>query len=104
METANEFIARNTLPEFFEALGGKLVHEEFITNRNNTGYNNWVVAYQKIIEDYGLDKARVVDLVREHLFNQPYNTQREGLINALYVASEGRISKKDAIRLVTQTC
>ena len=104
METANEFIARNTLPEFFEALGGKLVNEEFITNRNNTGYNNWVVAYQKIIEDYGLDKARVVDLVREHLFNQPYNTQREGLINALYVASEGRISKKDAIRLVTQIC
>ena len=104
METANEFIARNTLPEFFEALGGKLVHEEFITNRDNTGYNSWVVAYQKIIEDYGLDKARVVDLVREHLFNQPYNTQREGLINAIHVASEGKISKKDAIRLVTQIC
>ena len=102
METANEFVARNTLPEFFEALGGELAYKEFMVSRNNTGYNSWVVAYQKIIEDYGLDKQRVVDLVREHLFEQPYNSQREGLINAIYVAAEGRLTKKEAIRLVTQ--
>ena len=102
METANEFVARNTLPEFFNALGGKLVHKELMENRNNTGYNNWVLAYQKIIEDYGLDKEKVLSVVREHLFNEPYTEQKEGLVKALVVNSGGRISQKMAINLVTQ--
>lgn len=100
MELANEFIARNTLPDFFVALGGELINKELITNRNNTGYNRWVLAYQKIIEDYGLDKEKVVSLVKEHLFNEKYDTQREGLVNALVVASEERINKRTAISLV----
>lgn len=100
MELANEFVARNTLPEFFNALGGELANKELMINRNNTGYNRWVLAYQKIIEDYGLDKEKVVSLVKEHLFNEKYDTQREGLENALVIASEGRISTKDAMSLV----
>lgn len=100
MELANEFIARNTLPEFFEAMGGKLTNKELMITRNNTGYNRWVLAYQKIIEDYGLDKEKVVSIVKEHLFNETYDTQREGLVNALVVASEGRINKRTAISLV----
>ncbi len=104
METANEFVARNTLPEFFGALGGTLVHTELMTDRSNTGYNRWVIAYQRIIDNYKLDKRKVVEMVKDHLFNQPYDSQREGLVNALYVVSGGRISKKEAIRLVTQIC
>ena len=104
METANEFVARNTLPEFFGALGGALVHTELMTDRSNTGYNRWVIAYQRIIDNYKLDKRKVVEMVKDHLFNQPYDSQREGLVNALYVVSGGRISKREAIRLVTQIC
>lgn len=100
MELANEFVARNTLPEFFGALGGELVNKELTVNRNNTGYNRWVLAYQKIIDDYGLDKGKVVYLVQEHLFNERYDTQRDGLANALYVTSHKRISMKDAYLLV----
>lgn len=100
MELANEFVARNTLPEFFEAMGGELINKDLMVNRNNTGYNRWVLAYQKIIEDYGLDKEKVVSLVKEHLFNGKYDTQREGLENALVIASGGKISTKEAIQLV----
>lgn len=100
MELANEFVARNTLPEFFEAMGGELINKDLMVNRNNTGYNRWVLAYQKIIEDYGLDKEKVVSLVKEHLFNEKYDTQREGLENALVIASGGKISTKEAIQLV----
>lgn len=100
MELANEFVARNTLPEFFNALGGELANKELMISRNNTGYNRWVLAYQKIIKDYGLDKEKVVSLVKEHLFNEKYDTQRYGLENALVIASEGRISTKDAMSLV----
>lgn len=100
MELANEFIARNTLPEFFEAMGGELTNKELMVTRNNTGYNRWVLAYQNIIEDYGMDKEKVVSIVKEHLFNEPYDTQREGLVNALVVASEGRMNKRTAISLV----
>lgn len=104
METANEFVARNTLPEFFGALGGELVNKELMITRNNTGYNGWVLAYQKIIEDYGLDKEKVLSIVRDHLFNEPYTKQKGGLVKALAEASNGRISLKQAISLVTQIC
>lgn len=104
METANEFVARNTLPEFFTALGGELANKELMINRNNTGYNPWVLAYQKIIEDYGLDKEKVLSIVKEHLFNEPYTKQKDGLVKALVEASKGRITLKQAITLVTQIC
>ena len=81
-------------------MGGKLTNMELMITRNNTGYNRWVLAYQKIIEDYGLDKEKVVSIVKEHLFNETYDIQREGLVNALVVASEGRINKRTAISLV----
>lgn len=104
METANEFVARNTLPELFTALGGELKNKELMVDRNNTGYNPWVLAYQKIIEDYGLDKEKVLSVVKDHLFNEPYTKQKDGLINALVEAGEGRINKTEAKILVTQIC
>ena len=101
METANEFVARNTLTEFFEALGGDLGHRELMENRDNTGYNRWVLAYQKIINDYGLDKAKVVLSVQDYLINEPYTKQKEGLVKALVENSEGKIGKKLAASLVS---
>lgn len=102
MELANEFVARNTLPEFLRTLGGRLINTELTISRNNTGYNEWVLAYQKIIEDYGLDKAKIVEQVKEHLFNKPYTDQKDGLANALVMASGGNLKKREALSLVSK--
>lgn len=102
MELANEFVARNTLPEFMETLGGRLINTELTISRSNTGYNRWVVAYQKVIDDYGLDKTTVVEQVREHLFGQSYADQKNGLANALVKASGGNLKKREALSLVAK--
>lgn len=83
MELANEFVARNSLPEFYEAMGSKIQHPEFIHNRQSTGYNRYVRNYCTIIEKTGADYDKVLKEVREYLFNQPYDTQETGLVDAL---------------------
>lgn len=100
MELANEFVARNTLDQFFEALGGKLKHTELMRDRDNTGYNPWVVKYQKTIDDYGMDQASVVKDVQEYLFTKDYKTQDTGLAEALMKNSSGKLSYKEAIEIV----
>lgn len=83
MELANEFVARKTLPEFYEGVGGEMQHHEFMDNRQSTGYNTWVRNYCKAIEQTGADADGVLAAVREHLFTQPYTEQMKGLTNAL---------------------
>lgn len=83
MELANEFVARKTLPEFYESIGGKMQHPEFMDDRRSTGYNRWVRNYCKAIERTGADAEKVLSSVRNHLFTQPYDEQKTGLINAL---------------------
>ena len=102
MELANEFVSRNTVDQFFRDLGGKLKHTELMTNRENTMYNPWVVKYQKAIEDYGLDKAKVVEYVQDYLFNKDYKTQDIGLANALMKNSDGKLTYKEAEEIVTK--
>lgn len=70
VELANEFIARNTLHEFYGAFGSAVQHPEFITNRTNTSYNEMVRNYQLVIEKTGLDKQKDVDKVKKYLFNE----------------------------------
>ena len=100
MELANEFVARNTLDQFFEALGGKLKHTELMKDRDNTSYNPWVVKYQKAIDDYGMDQTKVVKDVQEYLFNKDYKTQRTGLAEALMNNSDGKLTFKEANEIV----
>lgn len=99
MEMANEFISRNTLPEFFEAFGSKVQFPELMIDRKKTGYNNWVVNYQNIISKTGLKKETVVEKVKNYLFNEPYDQQKTGLANALSgaVKKDGKtkLSKSD---------
>ena len=102
MELANEFVARNTLDQFFEALGGKLKHTELMKDRDNTGYNPWVKKYQKAIDDYGMDQAKVVKDVQEYLFNKDYNTLDEGLTKALMNNSDGKLTYKEAHKIVEE--
>lgn len=100
MELANEFVARNTLDQFFEALGGKLKHTELMKDRDNTSYNPWVVKYQKAINDYEMDQAKVLKDVQEYLFNKDYKTQEEGLTKALMNNSDGKLTFKEANEIV----
>lgn len=83
MELANEFVARKTLPEFYESFGGKMQHPEFMDNRVSTGYNAMVRNYCKVIELTGADAGKVLETVREFLFTQPYTKQKDGLVEAL---------------------
>lgn len=100
MELSNEFVARNTLDQFFEALGGKLKHTDLMKDRDNTGYNPWVKKYQKAIDDYGMDQTKVVKDVQEYLFTKDYKTQRTGLAEALMNNSDGKLTFKEANEIV----
>lgn len=83
METANEFVARKTLPELYQKIGGSMKYPRFMSDRDNTGYNNWVVKYQKAIADNNLDEAKVLKTVKKGLFEGDYRQQKQNLINGL---------------------
>lgn len=84
MELANEFVARNTLPEFYAKMGSTSTpHTEFIKNRASTGYNAMVTNYDHVISTLGLDKDKVLESVKKHLFNDKYTEQKDGLISGL---------------------
>ena len=108
MELANEFVARKTLPEFYKAVGGKMQHPEFMNNRSSTGYNRWVRNYCKAIERTGADADKVLEAVREHLFTQSYDDQKNGLINALlqggaHTSSGTKIGKRTCSEIVRES-
>lgn len=106
MELANEFVARNTLDEFYGAFGVDVQHKEFITNRSSTGYNRMVRNYAKIVEKTGLENKDVVDKVKKHLFEEKYNNQNKGLTNALDGAkkSDGKKLTKTEINKLVKAC
>ncbi len=83
METANEFVARKTLPKLYQKIGGSMKYPRFMSDRDNTGYNNWVVKYQKAIADNNLDEAKVLKTVKKGLFEGDYRQQKQNLINGL---------------------
>lgn len=83
MELANEFVARKTLPEFFEALGGELKAKELVTNRVSTGYNRMVRNFDALIDATGADRNTVTQTVQKALFENRYDRQKQGLVNAL---------------------
>ena len=100
MELANEFVSRNTLPDFIESLGGKLQHKELMTDRGSTGYNTMVRNYDQLIEWCGADKKSVVESVSKHLFEASYKEQMKGLIDAISEHSEYKL--KEVRQLVSQ--
>ena len=96
MELANEFVARNTLPEFYESFKSKLQHPEFIDNRASTGYNTWVRNYCTLINFTKANFPGVLDRVKHELFEGNYNEQARGLVKAL---KENKAVKPDGTRL-----
>lgn len=106
MELANEFVARNTLDEFYAAFGSKVQCPELITNREKTGYNRMVRNYQNIVGKTGLDKEKVVGDVKKHLFDEAYTDQKNGLTKALEGAKkkDGTKLKKAEINSLLEEC
>ena len=104
MELSNEFVARNTLTDFYNVFDSELQFPEFTRNRTSTGYNTMVRNYSKIIEKTGLDLSNVVDKVKDGLFNKEYSTQKNVLIKSLEGAKKtngNAITKAELRRLVT---
>ena len=84
MELANEFVARKTLPEFYKILGCPATpHPQYMQSRASTSYNRMVTNYDYVIKKLGLDAKKVLDAVREHLYEKPYCDQKNGLIDGL---------------------
>ena len=108
MELANEFVARKTLPEFYEGVGGKMQHPEFMADRQSTGYNTWVRNYCKVIELTGANAEKGLSAVREHLFSQSYAEQEAGLVNALMqsgaLKADGTKLKKSEVKRIVKGC
>lgn len=108
MELANELVSRNTLPEFYEACGGKMQHTCFQTDRRSTGYNTMVRNYCKLIEKTGASTDNVLRDVRQYLFNEHYSQQSDGLVEALQkngaVKSGGTKLKVMEIKRLVKGC
>lgn len=99
MELANEFVARKTLPLFYEVLGcAKTPFSKFMVSRNSTGYNTMVTNYQHVITKLGLDEAKVLSAVQKNLFENNYDWQLNGLVKGL---ESGGIKRKDGEILLT---
>ncbi len=68
-ELANEFVSRNTLPEFMYSLGGKLNHTELMDTRDNTAYNEKVKNYGYLITRVNGNKEKVLEGVIDYVLN-----------------------------------
>lgn len=109
MELANEFVARKTLPEFYQKLGcGETPQPQFITNRNSTGYNRMVNNYDFVIQRLGLDADKTLAAVRESLYNEAYTQQqtglKKGLVDGGIKHADGSKAKKSELYGILQRC
>lgn len=100
MELANEYVSRKTLPQFMEAIGGKLNNKSLISDRPSTGYNQWVKNYEILTKWAKCDEGKVLDSVKDYLINGSYKTQITGLVNAIRKTSSYQLSDQDVKELV----
>ena len=110
MELANEYIARQTLPDFYRALGvEKMPFPELMASRASTGYNRMVKNYDGVISLLNLDKDKVTASVMDGLFNgREYNKQKESLVQGLLDGglrfANGAKPKKGEVNKILSEC
>lgn len=109
MELANEFVARKTLPEFYQKLGcSETPQPQFMTNRNSTGYNRMVNNYDFVIQRLGLDADKTLAAVRESLYNKAYTKQqtglKKGLVDGGIKHADGSKAKNPELYGILQRC
>ena len=85
MEMMNEFVARKTLPEFYNALGVKdMPHKEFVEYRKSTAYDYKVKSFELVIDRLGLDKNAAIESAKKGLFEtNSYKHQQATAVRAL---------------------
>ena len=86
METANEYIARETMDEFYNALGVEMPAsaESFKITRDNTSYEPWVATLRELIKWLNCDVSEFDRILKDKLFNGDYRELKEGIADALY--------------------
>lgn len=109
MELANEFVARKTLPEFYQKLGcSETPQPQFMTNRNSTGYNRMVNNYDFVIQRLELDADKTLAAVRESLYNKAYTKQqtglKKGLVDGGIKHADGSKAKNSELYGILQRC
>lgn len=109
MELANEFVARKTLPEFYQKLGcSETPQPQFMTNRNSTGYNRMVNNYDFVIQRLELDADKTLAAVRESLYNKAYTKQqtglKKGLVDGGIKHADGSKAKNPELYGILQRC
>lgn len=109
MELANEFVARKTLPEFYQKLGcSETPQPQFMINRNSTGYNRMVNNYDFVIQRLGLDADKTLAAVRESLYNKAYTKQqtglKKGLVDGGIKHADGSKAKNSELYGILQRC
>ncbi|MBQ2906892.1 MAG: DUF4280 domain-containing protein [Bacteroidales bacterium] len=112
MEMMNEFVARKTLPEFYSQLGcDTMPYPEFINNRDSTGYNRRVLAYEFVIEKFNLNKNKVYESAKKNLFNLKYTEQETTAMQALidgglanYKSVNGNTINKERLKNIIKLC
>ncbi len=98
METANEYIARETMDEFYATFGVPTPKNAipFKKTRTSTGYNSDVKKLQSLIRLLQCDKAVMNTVLQDKLFNGRYNNLQNGIAYSLY-ESGGKNLIYDAI-------
>ncbi|MBN9312902.1 MAG: hypothetical protein BGO40_02895 [Chryseobacterium sp. 39-10] len=100
MELANEFVARKTLPQFMEKIGGKLHNTELTENRPNTGYNTMVRNYDHLIKWSKADPNNVLETVKNNLINENLKSQKAGLVDGIIKNSEFKFKKATMQKII----
>lgn len=113
MECANEYIARETMEEFYKALGCQLPEsaKPFTITRYSTAYQSDVEKLQTIIRIMQCNKHIMNSILKDKLFNGSYDSLKQGIATAIYESGgkymiydkrdrETPITYDDCLRLV----
>jgi hypothetical protein len=83
MDFSTEFVAQNTMKEFYAKFGANLPKSVNMSSEHSTTILN----FNKVIDTLNADRQDVVSKIKHHIINGEWEDQRTGLINSLYGAS-----------------
>ncbi len=86
MECANEYIARETMEEFYNALGCPIPDKAkpFMETRWSTAYQENVEKLQNLIKVLQCNKQQMNSILQDRLFKGSYSELKHGIATALY--------------------
>jgi len=77
METLNQYVSRQTYPEFVKKLGGQAMHQADIIEKGY-GYSSYVTNFRTLLKRAGVDEAKEIAKFQEILLDD-YATIHENL-------------------------